>query len=137
MTPAQTLPTTGPTRTRPVRAIAVAVLGGAVVNAGIFLAFRAAGGTFENTRTPQPVSVPAVLLLTVVPMLIGLTATALVARRWPGLVTVGQVAGPALALLTIAVPAASGFDTLSLTALALMHVVVAVAVFLGLTALKR
>jgi hypothetical protein len=137
MTPAQTLSTTGPTRARPVRTIAVAVLGAAVVNAGIFLAFSAAGGTFENTRMPQPVGLPAVLVLTVVPMLIGLSAAALLARRWPGLVTVGQVVGPALALVTIAIPATSGFDTLSFVALTLMHVMVAVAAFLGLAALKR
>lgn len=136
MTTTQASPTTT-TQTRPVRAIALAVLGAAVVNVGLFLAFDAAGATYENTRMPQPVGLPAVLFLTVVPMLIGLTAVALLSRRWPGLVTVGRIAGPALALLTIAVPAASGFDTLSFIALALMHVTVAVAVFLGLDARKR
>jgi uncharacterized membrane protein YhaH (DUF805 family) len=133
---AQAVPATT-TRNRPVRTIAVAILGAAVVNAGIFLAFGVAGATFENTRMPQPVGLPAVLFVTVVPLLIGLSAAALLSRRWPGLVTAGQVVGPALALLTIALPAVSGFDTLSFIALALMHVVVAVAVFLGLTALKR
>jgi hypothetical protein len=137
MTSTQTDPSTGTTRTRPGRTITIAVLGAAVLNAVIFLAFSAAGGTFENTRIPQPVGLPAVLFLTIVPLLIGLGGVALLSRRWPGLVTVGRVVAPALALLTIAVPATSGFDTLSFVALALTHTVVAVAVFLGLGALKR
>lgn len=135
MTATQTDPATR--TTRPVRPIAITILAAAVVNAAIFLAFSAAGANYENTRIPQPVGLPAVLFLTIVPLLIGLTGVALLSRRWPGLVTVGRIVGPALALLTVAVPAASGFDTLSFLALTLMHSIVAVAVFLGVGALKR
>src|SRR5690606_792587 len=65
MTATQTDPATR--TTRPVRPIAITILAAAVVNTGIFLAFSAAGASYENTRLPQPVGLPAVLFLTVVP----------------------------------------------------------------------
>lgn len=132
----QTSPATA-ARTRGARAVTVAILGAAVVNVAIFLVFRAAGANYENTRQPEPVGLPAVLFLTVVPMLIGMITVALLSRRWPGLLTAGRWAGPALALATITMTVVAGFETLSFTALASMHVSVAVAVLLGLNALKR
>lgn len=133
----QTIAATGTTRPRGGRVIAVAVVGAAAVNVAIFLIFRAAGATYENTVQPMPVGLPAVLFLTIVPMLIGLSAVALLSRRWPGLMTVGLWAGPALALATIAVTVVAGFEALSFVALALMHVIVAITVFFGLNAIKR
>jgi hypothetical protein len=136
MTQSPAIPATGATRSRP-RVIAAAILGAAVVNVAIFLSFSAAGADFENTLLPQPVGLPAVLFLTIVPMLVGLSGVALLSRRRPALIAAGQWVGPALALATIAMTVAAKFDALSFIALALMHVVVAIAVFTGLRAFHR
>jgi hypothetical protein len=135
----QTTAPAAPTTHRPgaVRPIAVAILAAAVVNVAIYLAFSAAGATYENSVLGAPVGVPNVLLMTIVPMLVGMLVVALASRRWPRLLTVGRWVGAALALATIAMTAAGGFATLAFVALALMHVVVAVAVLVGLGAIKR
>jgi hypothetical protein len=134
-----TATTSATTTTRPgaIRPIAVAILAAAVVNVVIFFAFSAAGASYENSTLPAPVGVTNVLLMTIAPMLIGMLVVALASRRWPRLLPVGQWVGSVLALATVAMTAAGGFTTLAFVALALMHVVVAVAVFTGLGALKR
>jgi hypothetical protein len=124
-------------RTGAVRPIAMAILAAAVVNVAIFLAFSAAGASYENSTLGAPVGVSNVLLMTIAPMLIGMLVVALASRRWPRLLTVGKWVGAVLAIATVAMTAAGGFATLSFVALALMHVVVAVAVVTGLGALKR
>jgi hypothetical protein len=128
-----------PTKARStlVRPIAVAILAAAAVNVVIFFAFSAAGATYENTVLPAPVGVTNVLMMTIAPMLIGMLVVALASRRSPRLLTIGQWAGAALALATITMTVAGGFPTLAFISLALMHVVVAVAVFTGLGASRR
>ncbi|WP_435106220.1 DUF6069 family protein [Nocardiopsis synnemataformans] len=117
--------------------IAIAILASAVVNVAIFFAFAAAGASYEASTMPAPVGVGNVLLMTIAPMLIGMGVAALLARRWPRLLTVGQWVGSVLAIVTIAMTAAGGFAALGFISLALMHVVVAAAVFFGLGAIKR
>jgi hypothetical protein len=119
------------------RAVTVAILAAAVVNVVIFLAFSAAGASYDNSVLGAPVGVTNVLLMTIAPMLIGMLVVVLASRRWPRLLTVGRWVGAVLALATVAMTAAGGFSTLAFVALALMHVVVAVAVFTGLGAIKR
>ncbi len=116
--------------------LAVSVLGAAIVNVALFLIFRASGATYENTAG-MPVGVINVLIMTIVPLLIGLGILALVSRRRPGLIEIGKWTGIALALLTIAMTATTGFDTLGFIALALMHVVVAFAIAIALRPATR
>ena len=106
---------------------AAAIIGAAAVNLLLFLAFRSAGADYSNTAGVA-VGVPNVLVMTVVPLLIGVTAVLLLARGRPALLRFGRWGGAVLALLTIAMTAAAGFDPVSFLALALMHVVVAAAV---------
>jgi hypothetical protein len=107
--------------------LAASILGAAIVNVALFLIFQAAGATYENTAG-MPVGVINVLIMTLVPLLVGLGILALVSRRRPGLIKIGKWTGIALALLTIAMTAATGFDTPGFIALALMHVTVALAI---------
>ena len=116
--------------------LAASILGAAIVNVALFLIFQAAGATYENTAA-MPVGVTNVLIMTIVPLLIGLGAVALISRRRPGFVTIGKWTGIALALLTIAMTATTGFDTLGFVALALMHVIVAIAIGVALRPTTR
>ncbi len=116
--------------------LAASVLGAAIVNVALFLIFQAAGATYENTAG-MPVGVVNVLIMTIVPLLIGLGILALISRRRPGLIKIGKWAGIALALLTIAMTATTGFDTLGFIALALMHVIVALAIAIALRPTTR
>jgi hypothetical protein len=120
-----------------VRPITLAVLGAAAANVVLYLIFKAAGADYQNDMLTAPVAVPNVLFMTIPAMLIGLTAVALLSRRSPTALTVGRWVGVVLALATIAMTASAGFETLSFVALALMHVVVAIAIYLGLGAIKR
>lgn len=120
-----------------VRPIALAVLGAAAVNVVLFLIFKAAGADYENDMLPAPVGIPNVLFMIIPAMAIGLTAVALVSRRSPKVLPVGRWAGVLLALATVGMTASAGFATLSFVALALMHVVIAIAVYVGLGALKH
>ena len=120
-----------------IRPLALAVLGAAAANVVLYLLFKAAGADYENDMLSAPVGIPNVLFMTIPAMVIGLTAVALLSRRSPKVLTVGRWAGVVLALATIAMTASAGFETLSFVALALMHVVVAIAVYRGLGAIKR
>ena len=108
-----------------------AIIGAAAVNLALYLVFRAAGADYANTAGVA-VGVPNVLVMTVVPLLIGVTAVLLLARSRPALLRLGRWGGAVMALLTIAMTAAAGFNAVSFCALALMHVVVAVAVVTAL-----
>lgn len=75
---------------------------------------------------------------TAVPLLAGLTVAALVARRWPRLITVGLIAAPTLALSTIAIMTLpADLDPISTVTLALCHVVLAPVAVLALLRLRR
>jgi hypothetical protein len=137
MTQTITTPPAADDTTGSVRPITLAVLGAAAVNVVLYLAFKAAGADYENTQLAEPVAIANVLFMTVPALLVGMTAVALLSLRWRSLLTVGRWVGVALALATIAMTATAGFETLSFVALALMHVVVAIAVYAGLGAIKR
>jgi hypothetical protein len=134
----QTITATTRTETNgAVRPITFAVLGAAAANVVLYLIFKAAGADYQNDMLTAPVGIPNVLFMTIPALVIGLTAVALLSRRSPTVLTVGRWAGVVLALATIAMTASAGFETLSFVALALMHVVVAIAIYLGLGAIKR
>lgn len=107
---------------------AVVALGGAVavaVNLVIYGIGRAAGGTFRFTSPSGPTEVDAstVAGFSAVPLLIGLTAVALLAPFATWVIRAAMVVGPMLAVGTIllmTLPA--DFDTTSRVALALCHV---------------
>ena len=70
--------------------------------------------------------------MTVIPMVVGLTAAVLLARRWPAVIRIAQVIGAILPIVTIGMTLTSHFDGQSKIALSIMHLVVAAAVVLGL-----
>lgn len=110
-----------------------------VVNLVLWLIGLAAGGSFEVLDGDKMMAVApgGVIMLTVVPALVGLTAAALLSYRWPVMIRVAQVVGPLLALGTIAMTIDADFDAASTVALAAMHVALAGAVFVGLEGLRR
>jgi hypothetical protein len=133
---ARTTGQTTPQGSSRTRLMAASIIGAAIVNLVLFFGFGAAGAGYHNTMG-MTVGVPNVLGMTVIPLLLGLGAVVLLSRRWPVLRAVGRWVGVALALLTIAMTATAGFDTLSFLALALMHLVVAAAITTALTPTKH
>ncbi|MDK1327639.1 DUF6069 family protein [Arthrobacter sp. zg-Y1143] len=111
--------------------LTLVIVGAAALNLVLFYVFRSAGAEYANA-SGMVVGAANVLIMSVVPLLIGLVAVVLLSRRWPSLLRIGRWAGAALALLTIGMTAAAGFDTLGFTGLALMHVVVAAGVLVAL-----
>lgn len=115
--------------------LAASIIGSAIANVALFLIFQAAGATYQNTAG-MPVGLTNVLIMTIVPLLFGLGVVALISLRWPHFIKIGKWTGATLALLTIAMTATTGFDTLGFIALALMHVVVALAITIALRPTK-
>ncbi|GAA4608214.1 hypothetical protein BJY16_006725 [Actinoplanes octamycinicus] len=108
------------------RAALVATAAGVavLVNLAVYLAGRAVGGTFTFTSSTGPARVDAVTVagFTAVPLLLGLTAVALLAPRAAWVIRVALVAGPALAAGTVlAMTLPADFDTVSTITLALCH----------------
>jgi len=107
--------------------VAVVALGAGAavaVNLLVYAAGRAAGGTFRFTSAGAPAEVDAVTVagFSAVPLLAGLAAVALLAPRAPWVVRAALVAGPLLAVATIAVMTVpADFDTTSTVTLALCH----------------
>lgn len=122
-----------------VQAVVATVLAALLVNLVIWVVGAAAGGSFQFTdgAVTQSAAPAGVVLLTVVPLLIGMVLAALLSFRWLGVIRVAQVVAPALALLTVAPTFMAGFDGTSTAALALMHVAIAVVVVIGLEAMRR
>jgi hypothetical protein len=128
-------------RMRPVRIIAGAVLGALAVNLLIWLACTGLGGSFvylEADGRPHTTTAPqGVITMTVIPMTAGLALAALLGSRWPVMVRLAQVVGPALALVTVYKTFTAGFDLVSEIALTSMHVLIAAAVAGALQLLAR
>jgi hypothetical protein len=127
-----------PALSRP-KAIAFAIIGALVLNLIVWLIGKAAGGSFEffqdgkvNSAAPG-----GVIMLTVIPALIGMTVAALLVPYWASVIRVAQVIGPLGALVTIALTINADFDGASTIALSAMHVVLAVAIFVGLESMQR
>nr|WP_296773922.1 DUF6069 family protein [Rhodococcus sp. (in: high G+C Gram-positive bacteria)] len=128
----------GVTLSRP-RAVLFSTLFALVVNLVLWLIGLAAGATFELTDagTTMAVAPGGVVMLTVVPMMVGMGIAALVSLRWLPIVRIAQVIGFVAPLATIAMTVAADFDAASTAALSLMHVVIAVVVPAGLEAMHR
>ncbi|MCZ4586757.1 DUF6069 family protein [Rhodococcus opacus] len=120
-------------------AIAATTIGALVPNLVIWLLGLAAGGSFEMTDAGKTSSVApgGVVILTVVPILIGMTLAALISLKWVAVIRPAEVIGALLPLATIALTIQADFDTASTIALSVMHVVIAVAVVAGLEAMRR
>ncbi|MEV0763858.1 DUF6069 family protein [Nocardia sp. NPDC050435] len=132
-------------RTLPVPALnrPAAVLGGTgaalLANIVVWLLGVAAGGTFEMTNQGQVQSVApgGIITLTVVPLLVGLTAAALISYKWVGVLRVAAVVGSLLAVGTIAMTVAADFDTASTIALSVTHLTLVPAIVVATEGLRR
>jgi hypothetical protein len=120
----------------------VAAAGGiaVLVNLALYLAGRAAGGTFVFTSPDGPAEVDAVTVagFSAVPLLVGLAAVALLAPRAAWAVRAAAVIGPVLAVGTIAVMTLpADFDAISKTTLALCHLTLVPIVLVAVAAIGR
>ncbi|MGH3612217.1 MAG: DUF6069 family protein [Pseudonocardia sp.] len=122
-----------------VQAVVATVVAALLVNLVIWAIGAAAGGSFELTNgdVTQSAAPGGVVVMTVVPLLVGMTLAALLSYRWLGAIRVAQVVGPALALLTIVSTLMADFDGPSTVALTAMHVAIAPIVVAGLEAMRR
>lgn len=117
-----------------VASVAVALL----VNLVLWLVGLAAGGSFEHTNAgaTQSAAPGGVVLMTVVPLAVGLSVAALLSLWWGGFLRIAQVAGAALPLATIAGTLDADFDGASTVTLALMHVAIAAVAVAGLEKMR-
>lgn len=121
------------------QASAAGAVAATVANLVILLIGRAAGASFVvvDGANLHEVATTGVIIATVPPLVVGTVLAALLAHWWPPIIRVAQVIGGALALLTVAGPLMADTDGGTRLALALMHVVLAVAVVLSLEAVRR
>ncbi|WP_405179467.1 DUF6069 family protein [Nocardia sp. NBC_01377] len=106
-----------------------------VLNLIVWLIGAAAGGEF--TSEGEPVAPGGVIVMSIVPLLIGLGAAALLSYKWVAVLRVAAVVGSLLALGTIALTVAAEFDTASTVALSLMHVVLVPVIIVATEGLHR
>jgi hypothetical protein len=132
--------TATPVRARPAAVVvAGAVLVAVVVNLAIYGIGRAVGADFAFTAaggSPTTVDAVTVAGFTAVPLLVGLTAAALL-RRWSWVIPTALVVAPLLAVATIflmTIPA--DLDTRSTVALACCHLALVPISVLALRALR-
>jgi hypothetical protein len=129
---------TAPTRRLALVAAALAAL--LLTNLAVYGIGRALGGAFVYRQDGLDVRVEsvAVTLLTLGPLTSALIVVALLARKWPAVISVARIAGPALAVLTIGVMTIpAGFDTTSAVCLAVMHLATVPAMLFALNTLRR
>lgn len=129
-----------PPAARQARVVLVAVAVAVIANLVIYALGRAAGGTFRFTGSGRAAEVDAVTVagFTAIPLIAGLVLAATLARRWPGVITLGLVVAPALALGTILLMTLPvDLDTASTIALALCHVTLVPVTVAALLALRR
>ncbi len=121
------------------QAIAAGAVTAAVVNLVIFFIGGAAGASFAflDRGNLHQIGVWGVLIATAPPLVIGTGLATLLARWWSWVIPLAQVIGGGLALLTVAGPLMTDADASTRFALALMHVVLAVAVVITLEAIRR
>ncbi|QYC38079.1 hypothetical protein Nocox_02230 [Nonomuraea coxensis DSM 45129] len=120
--------------------VAVTVAAALILNLAIYGLGRAAGGDFLFTAAGRPAEVDALTVagFTVLPLLVGMTMVAALARVWRWVVPAALVIAPALALGTVplmTLPA--DLDTTSKLALALCHVALVPVTVTGLLRLRR
>lgn len=120
-----------------------AILGAAaaavLLNLVIWLIGAAAGGSFEavSGNEIKDAAPGGVILMSAAPVLIGLTAAALLAYRWVGVLRVAAVVGSVLSVATIALTVAADFDGTSTIALSVMHLALVPVLVVGLEGLRR
>jgi hypothetical protein len=118
--------------------VAAGVAAAVVINLLVYAAGRALGGSFRFTAANGPSEVDAVTVagFSAVPLLIGLTLVAVLARfEW--VPKAALVIGPVLALGTIALMTLpADFDSTSKTTLALCHVVLVPITVVAVRALR-
>jgi membrane associated rhomboid family serine protease len=98
-----------------------------------------AGGSFDFTVDGASEHVYALLLaaFTVIPIVVGLTLVALLARWWHQVIPLALVIAPILAIGTIFIMTLpADLDTASTVTLAITHVVVAIVTVAGVLALR-
>jgi hypothetical protein len=120
-------------------AVILTVVAALLVNLVIFAIGVAAAGSSELTTNDktQIVTAATVAGMTVVPLLVGMTLAALLSYRWPRVLRIAAVVGPALALLTIAGTVAAHFDGTGTATLGSMHIVIALLIIAGLELIRR
>ncbi|MGQ0773393.1 MAG: DUF6069 family protein [Pseudonocardiales bacterium] len=121
------------------QAITAGAVAATVANLVILLIGRAAGASFlvVDGANVHEVATVGVIIATVPPLVVGTVLAALLAQWWPVVIRLAQVIGGGLALLTVAGPVMADTDGGTQLALALMHVVLAVAVVFSLEAIRR
>ena len=114
------------------------VLAALIANLVLWLVGLLCGGSFEHTDAGTIASAApgGVVLMTVVPLTVGLTVAALLSLWWNPIVRIAQVVGALLPLATIAGTVSADFDGPSTATLVLMHIVIAVAAVLGLEKMR-
>ncbi|MBF6240929.1 DUF6069 family protein [Nocardia otitidiscaviarum] len=129
---------TVPALSRPV-AVLGAIIGAVLVNLVVWLIGAAAGGSFEMTNegVTQSVAPGGIVILTVVPMLVGLTAAALLSYKWVGVLRTAAVIGSLLAVATIALTVDADFDTASTIALSITHLTLVPALVIATEGMRR
>jgi hypothetical protein len=120
-------------------AVILTVVAALLVNLVIFAIGVAAAGSSELTTSDKTQSVTAATVagMTVVPLLLGMTLAALLSSRWPLVLRIAEVVGPALAVLTIAGTLAAHFDGTGTATLSSMHIVIALLIIAGLESVRR
>ncbi|KXP09644.1 hypothetical protein AXK57_12355 [Tsukamurella pulmonis] len=111
-----------------------------LINLVLWLAGLAAGGDFtmsDETGARASVAPGGVILLTVVPLAVGMTVAVLLSKLWAPILRVAAVVGSAASLGTVAGTLAADFDGPSTLMLSLMHVVIAAALTVALEPLYR
>ncbi len=121
------------------QAIAGGAMTAALCNLVILFIGRATGASFAylDRGALHEVTAWGVIVAAVLPLVAGTGLAALLARWWFGVIRLAQVIGGGLALLTVAGPVIADTDGATRLALALMHVVVAMAVVVTLEAIRR
>ncbi|WP_280425090.1 DUF6069 family protein [Nocardia carnea] len=127
-----------PALNRPV-ALFGAIGAALVANIIVWLIGAAAGGSFETTNGDQVQSVApgGIIMMTAVPMLIGLGAAVLLSYRWIGVLRLAAVIGSVLAVATIAMTVSADFDTASTVALSITHLTLVPALVVATEGLRR
>lgn len=121
------------------RRLAIALGAAAVINVADVLIATAAGDamTVNVSTPPTAIGIPMVLGATLGPTIIAAIATWLISRPWP---TFGRVApwiGLGIAVLSLPSPFLMASDLPTAFALALMHLVVGTAWFIGAKPVDR
>ncbi|GEM30346.1 hypothetical protein NN3_13530 [Nocardia neocaledoniensis NBRC 108232] len=130
-------------RTLPALNRTVAVLGAVAaavaLNLIVWAVGELAGGSFTmtNAGVASDVAPGGVIMMSAVPLLIGMTVAVLVSYLWTGVLRVAAVVGSLLSIGTIWLTVSADFDTASTIALSVMHVVLVPVLVVALEGVRR